>query len=115
MKDCDDNIIVGKNLFCCYDCAVEEACDNPNVAGYLTQTDNQKYKKDAQRCFQFMKDGYIVLNIHDWRTLSLYKLYGGALKHLLEGSPAGSKKKLPNGNERDVRRRWDELDIRAVK
>ena len=56
VKDCDDNIIIGKNLFFCYDCAIEEACDNPNVAGYLTQTDYQKYKSDAKRSFQFMQD-----------------------------------------------------------
>ena len=81
VKDCDDNIIVGKNLFCCYDCAVEEACHNPNVAGYLTQTDYKKYKEDAKRCFQFMKDGYIVLEQHEWRDWNMNKLDGDTLKN----------------------------------
>ena len=93
MKDCDDNIFVGNNLFCCYDCAVEEACDNPNVAGYLTQTDYKKYKEDAKRCFQFMKDGYIVLEQHEWREWNMSKLDSDTLKKLLESTSTGLNKK----------------------
>ena len=80
------------NLMFCFDCAAQEACENPNVAGYLTVPQYKKYKKDAERLFQFMKDGYIVLDINEWRKWSLYTLDSKPLKDLLEGSPAGSKK-----------------------
>ena len=84
---------IGNNLFFCYDCAIEESCHNPNVAGYLTQTDYQKYKSDAKRSFQFMKDGYIVLQQHEWREWNLNKLNGDTLKKLLENTSVGSNKK----------------------
>ena len=62
-----------------------------------------------------MKDGYIVLQQHEWREWNLNKLNGDTLKKLLENTSVGSNKKLPNGNERDFRRRWAQLSSKTVK
>ena len=62
-----------------------------------------------------MKDGYIVLQQHEWREWNLNKLNGDTLKKLLENTSIGSNKKLPNGKERDFRRRWAQLSSKTVK
>jgi hypothetical protein len=45
----------------------------------------------------------------------MFQLNSGTLKKLLESTKACSNKILPNGDERDSRRRWAELDSNTVK